>query len=458
MKTTQHRVHFIAIGGSVMHNLALALQKKGYQVTGSDDEILEPSKSRLQQAGLLPQSPGWYPEKITKDVDEVILGMHAKADNPELLKAKELGIKILSLPEYIYQQSIDKQRIVIAGSHGKTTITAMVLHVLNFFNRKFDYAIGAQLEGFDIMVKLSDDAPVVIVEGDEYITSAIDKTPKFIHYQHHIALISGVAWDHINVYPTFDEYVKQFELLADKSPKGGTLIYNENDDLAALICRKEREDVVRVEYAVHKHEIEKGKTFLIHGYTKVPVQVFGKHNMKNISGAKAVCIKLGISEDMFYEAIQSFKGASDRLEVLAQNASTTVFKDFAHTPAKLKATTNAVKKQFPSRELTGVLELYSFSSLNKDFLGQYKETFKAADEPIVYFDPKALLQKQLTDITPEDIKKAFDHPKLQVFTEMEKVKEHLLKKEWLNKNLLLMSSGNFGGMNVNELAKEITGK
>lgn len=458
METTKQRVHFIAIGGSVMHNLALALHKKGYQVSGSDDEIFEPSKTRLQKAGLLPATMGWFPEKINKDLDAVILGMHARMDNPELLRAKELDLRIYSYPEYIYQQSLDKQRVVIAGSHGKTSITSMILHVLNFFNRKFDYVVGAQLEGFDLMVKLTEDAPVIIIEGDEYLTSPIDRTPKFLHYNHHIALISGVAWDHINVFPTFDEYVKQFELLADKSPKGGTLIFSENDDIAALICRKEREDVVRIEYSAHRHEIDNGQTYLIHDFQKIPVQVFGKHNMKNISGAKAVCVKLGITEDMFYEAIQSFKGAANRLELLEKNTSTAIYKDFAHAPSKLKATTNAVKKQFISRELIAVLELHTFSSLNKDFLGQYKDTFKSADEPIVFFDPHTVEHKKLPEISPEEVRSAFNHPKLQVFTEKDKLKEHLLRKDWKNKNLLLMSSGNFGGINVKDLAKEIVGK
>ncbi|MBX9853368.1 MAG: peptidoglycan synthetase [Cytophagaceae bacterium] len=458
MEKIKQKVHFIAIGGAVMHNLALTLDQRGYKVTGSDDEIYDPSRSRLQQAGLMPPKTGWFPEKITKDLDAVILGMHARIDNPELAKAKELGLKIYSYPEYIFQQSIDKQRVVVAGSHGKTSITSMVLHVLKFFNKKFDYLVGAQLEGFDHMVKLTEDAPVIIIEGDEYPTSALDKTPKFLHYHHHIGLISGVAWDHVNVFPTFDEYVKQFELFADQTPKGGILVFSEKDDLATVICRKEREDVLGIEYSAHKHEIDNGQTYLINGFVKVPVAVFGKHNMRNISGAKAICLKLGVSEDMFYEAIQSFKGAADRLELISKNESVNIYKDFAHAPTKLKATTNAMKKQFPSRELVAILELHTFSSLNKEFLTQYRDTFKSADEPVVFFDPKTLENKKLPPISADEVKTAFGHPKLQVFTEIQKLKDFILNRQWKKRNLLLMSSGNFGGMNVKDLAKSIVGK
>ncbi|MCR6641491.1 MAG: Mur ligase family protein [Sporocytophaga sp.] len=455
MNPKRQKVHFIAIGGSAMHNLALALHQKGLIVTGSDDEIFEPSRTRLEKAGILPEKIGWFPEKISTELDAVILGMHAKTDNPELIKAQELGLKIYSFPEYVYQQSIDKQRIVIAGSHGKTTITSMILHVLKHFNRKFDYLVGAQIEGFDLMVKLSEDAPIIIIEGDEYLSSPIDKTPKFLHYHHHIGLMSGIAWDHINVYPTFDEYVKQFDLFADSSPKGGTLIFCENDDLVSVICRKEREDVQGIAYAAHKHDIINGQTYLIDHNKKIPVQIFGKHNMRNLSGAKTVLSKLGITDEMFYEAIQSFKGAADRLEVLEKTNDTTVFKDFAHAPSKLKASTTAVKKQFPENELVAILELHTFSSLNKEFLVQYKDTFKSADLPVVYFNPQILEHKELDPISPEDVIKAFNSEKLKVFTENQSLKEFILKTNWKGKNLLLMSSGNFGGFDLKKLAKEV---
>jgi UDP-N-acetylmuramate: L-alanyl-gamma-D-glutamyl-meso-diaminopimelate ligase len=458
MSESTEKVHFIAIGGSAMHNLALALHSKGYEVTGSDDEIFEPSRTRLEKAGILPKAIGWFPEKIHGELDAVILGMHARKDNPELLKAQELGLKVYSYPEYIYSQCTHKQRVVIAGSHGKTTITSMILHVLKYYKRKFDYLVGAQIEGFDTMVQLTEDAPVIIIEGDEYLSSPIDPTPKFLHYKHHMGVISGIAWDHINVFPTFNDYVKQFDAFADSSPKGGVLIYSEEDDLATLIGRKEREDVLRIEYETHKHVIKNGKTFLKTDEGDVSVQVFGDHNMKNISAAKAVCNRLGVNDKMFYEAITNFKGAANRLEVLAEGNSTIVFKDFAHAPSKLSATTNAVKKQYEKRELTAVLELHTFSSLNKEFLPLYRESFGKADEPIVYYNPETLKHKKLPELAQEDLIKAFDNPKLKVYTDNEKLKSDLLTKEWNNRNLLLMSSGNFAGMNIKELAQTITHK
>lgn len=449
------KVHFIAIGGSAMHNLALALHNKGFKVSGSDDEIFEPSKTRLEKAGILPPAFGWFPEKISSDINAIILGMHAKADNPELLKAQELGIKIYSYPEYIYHQSIDKQRVVIAGSHGKTSITAMILHVLKYHKRSFDYLVGAMIEGFDTMVKLTEEAPLIILEGDEYLTSPLDKTPKFLHYHHHIGLISGIAWDHINVFPTFDEYVNQFEAFAEATPKGGILIYSENDDFASYICKKERDDVQSIEYDAHKNDIIDGITYLNTEFGKIPLSIFGKHNMRNINGAKAVCNKIGITDEMFYQAIRSFKGAANRLEVLNKNYSTVVYKDFAHAPSKVKATTNAVKKQYERKDLVAVLELHTFSSLTKDFLSQYKDTFKAADVPLVYFSPDTVKHKNLKDLSEKDIIDSFNNKNLLVFTDSQKLSDYLTGLDWNNKNLLLMSSGNFGGLDLKRLAKEI---
>jgi UDP-N-acetylmuramate: L-alanyl-gamma-D-glutamyl-meso-diaminopimelate ligase len=451
------KIHFIAIGGSAMHNLALALSQNGYQVSGSDDEIFEPSKTRLQNAGILPEAIGWFPEKINRDLDAIILGMHARKDNPELLKAQELGLKVYSYPEFIYEQSKDKQRIVICGSHGKTTITSMILHVLSYYKRQFDYLVGAQLEGFETMAKLSDDSPIIIIEGDEYLSSPIDLTPKFLHYKHHVALISGISWDHINVFPTFDEYVRQFENLADASPKGGALIFNEDDDLVTVVCRKEREDVQQIEYKTPKYEIKNGITYLTQEDPILPVQIFGKHNLNNLCGAKAVCLKIGITSSMFNEAIKSFKGASNRLETLVKNDKVTVFKDFAHAPSKLKATTAAVKEQFPKKELIAVLELHTFSSLNKKFLPQYKDCFEKADVPIVYYNPKTLEHKKLEPIKPEDITQAFNNKNLKVFTNSDELKKELLNKSWDNKVLLLMTSGNFDGISLIDLAKEVSG-
>jgi UDP-N-acetylmuramate: L-alanyl-gamma-D-glutamyl-meso-diaminopimelate ligase len=455
MSIENKKIHFIAIGGSAMHNLALALHEKGYLITGSDDEIFEPSKSRLARAGILPESIAWEPSKIHKELDAVILGMHAGADNPELLKAKELGLNIYSYPEYIYKQSVDKQRIVIAGSHGKTTITSMILHVMKYFNRKFDYLIGARLEGFDITFKLSDDAPVIIIEGDECLSSSVDRTPKFLKYHHHIGLVSGVAWDHINIFPTFDEYVKQFDAFADATPKAGTLIFCESDDVAAMVCKKERDDVTLFEYKAHKNDIKNEQTYLITDHGEIPVQVFGKHNMKNLSGAKAVLSKLGVTDKMFYQAIQSFKGVANRLEVLAESKTTSIFKDSAQAPSELKATTNAVKKQFEKRSLTAVLELHTYSSLNKEFLSHYADSFKGADQPAVYYNLRTIRDKESETINETEIKEAFNSSDLKIFTDNITLKKYLLDNSWDNKNLLLMSSGDFDGLDLQELANAI---
>jgi UDP-N-acetylmuramate: L-alanyl-gamma-D-glutamyl-meso-diaminopimelate ligase len=456
MQNKSKKIHFIAIGGSVMHNLAIALHLKGYNVTGSDDEIFEPSFTKLKEKGILPEQTGWFPEKITNDLEAVILGMHARNDNPELLRAKELGIKIYSFPEYIYEQSKDKQRIVIAGSHGKTTITSIILHVLKFFNKDFDYLVGARIEGFDQMVKLSD-APIIIIEGDEYLTSPLDPTPKFLHYQHHIGLVSGIAWDHVNVYPTFEAYAKEFDKFADQTPKAGSLIYCEEDHLATVICGKERPDVNRKDYKTHKHKIKDGKTYLVTDYGDIPVQIFGKHNMQNINGARQVVKKTGLSSEQFYEAIQSFKGAANRQELLSSNGHTIVFKDFAHAPSKVEATTKALKSQFKNRKLVACVELHTFSSLNKEFLTQYQGTLNEADTAIVYFSPHTLELKKLQPLSQEDVKNSFQRKDLEVITDNQKLEEFLLKRDWKDANLILMSSGNFNGLDTKALAKKITG-
>lgn len=452
----KQKIHFIAIGGSVMHNLAIALKQNGHQVTGSDDEIFEPSRSVLASNGLLPDYEGWRPEKIDKTIDTVILGMHAKRDNPELVKAQQLGLKILSFPEYIYEHSHDKQRIVIAGSHGKTTITAIIIHVLHHFKRKFDFAIGAKVKGVSNTVQLSD-APIIIIEGDEYFSSAIDPTPKFIRYQHHIALISGIAWDHFNVFPTENDYVKQFDIFADSTPKAGVLVFCEQDAMTSVIGAKDRTDVVPVPYKTHDHVIDKGHVFLVDGKKRIPVKIFGSHNLQNISGAKEVLKKIGITTDQFYEAIQHFEGASGRLEKIANGNSTAVYKDFAHAPSKVKATVKAMKELNPDRELVAVLELHTYSSLNKKFLPQYKDSMKAAQQIAVYFDPKKVKDKNLESLSHADIAQGFVTPGVKVFDDAAALEQFLRQQSWKNKNLLLMSSGNFGGINLTALSKEIAG-
>ena len=448
------KIHFIAIGGSVMHSLALALHQVGFEVTGSDDMIFEPSKSRLKACNLLPPEIGWVPDRIHPDLDAVILGMHAKADNPELARARELNLPVYSYPEFIYQQYIDKQRIVIAGSHGKTTITSMIIHVLNYWKKPFDFVVGALVEGFENTVKLSD-APIIIIEGDEYLTSTLDKTPKFLKYHHHIGLVSGVAWDHINVFPTIDEYVKQFDLFADATPKAGSLVYCEEDDLATVICGKQRPDVTSIPYQEHPSTISNGDTYLITDNGQVPVKVFGKHNMQNFSGAKEVLLKLGITEEQFYQAIPTFKGARNRLELVNQNNETAVFKDYAHAPSKLAATTKALKEQFPNRALVACIELHTYSSLNKTFLDQYGDSFESADIPIVYYNPEIIANKNLEPISKDEVKVAFNRKDLMVFDDINELERFLLDQDWNGKNLLMMSSGNYHNLSIKVLSDAI---
>ncbi len=449
------RVHFIAIGGSAMHNLALALHHMGYQVTGSDDEVFEPSKTRLAAHGLLPETMGWNPDSITNDLDAVILGMHARADNPELLKAQELKLRIFSYPEYIYEQTKKKKRVVIGGSHGKTTITAMVLHVLNYNKVDCDYMVGAQLPGFDTMVRLTEKAKIVVLEGDEYLSSPIDRRPKFHLYQPHIALISGIAWDHVNVFPTFENYVEQFSMFADLIEKNGTLIYCIEDEEVNQVAEDCQNKLTKLPYSVPSHITKDGKTYLLTDEGKVPLSVFGKHNLMNLNGARLICINLGLTNAQFYAAIQSFKGAANRLELLAENGRVSVFKDFAHSPSKLKATVNAVKEQFPERKLTACMELHTFSSLTAEFLKEYAGTMDAADEAIVYFNPHTLKHKKLPELSKKDVKKAFGRKDLEVYTESDELRKHLLGEKWRKRNLLMMSSGTFDGIELDKLAKKV---
>lgn len=456
---SQPKVHFISIGGSVMHNLALELHRKGFHITGSDDEIYEPSRTRLADKGLLPAEMGWFPEKVTKDLNYVIVGMHARTDNPELKRARELGLTVYSYPEFVYSQSEDKQRVVIAGSHGKTTITSMILHVLRHSQRKFNYLVGAQLEGFDTMVRLDSDAPVIIIEGDEYFTSPEDPTPKFLHYNPHIALISGIAWDHFNVYPTWESYVKQFEALADSLPRAGVIVFDETDNMLDIIGQKDRFDVTKIPYEAHPYKVANGHTFLkTKTQGEVPLYIFGEHNMKNISGARVVCERLGISDEEFYRAIQSFKGAAKRLELLGKNSTTNMYRDFAHAPSKVEATTKAVKEQFPKRKLVACTELHTFSSLNKTFLKQYRHKMEAATTAVVFYSPDTVEHKRLEPISEDDIREAFKRKDLVIFTDPQALIAYLKEQNWTNSNLLMMSSGTFGGIDLKELAQQLLPK
>ena len=449
------RVHFIAIGGAAMHNLAIALHLNGFNVTGSDDFIYEPSKTRLKNNALLPQKEGWHADNITQDIDAVILGMHAKADNPELLKAQELNIPVYSYPEYIYEQSKNKKRIVIGGSHGKTTITSMILHVLNYYNKDFDYLVGAQIEGFNNMVKLSD-APIIIIEGDEYLASPIDRRPKFHLYKAHVGVISGVAWDHINVFPTFDNYKEQFSKFINTIEPAGSLIYSEDDEVLVEIVRNYKSDkaLKLIPYKADNFKVENGKTFLEIEDKKVALEVFGKHNLMNISAARLVCEHTGVSSKEFYEAISSFKGASKRLEKLAENENTVIYKDFAHSPSKLKATVEAVKNQYPDRKLIAFMELHTFSSLDKNFLAEYAYTLDGADHAIVFIDEDTVKQKGKELFTEQEILDAFKSKSIKYFNNSEKIKEALRALNLINSNVLFMSSGNFGGIDLVTLSKK----
>ncbi|MFT6747661.1 MAG: UDP-N-acetylmuramate: L-alanyl-gamma-D-glutamyl-meso-diaminopimelate ligase [Glaciecola sp.] len=450
------KIHLIATGGSAMHNMAIALHLKGYQVTGSDDEIFEPSKGRLKKYGLLPDKIGWNANSITSDLDAVILGMHARKDNPELIKAQELGLNIYSYPEYIFNQSEGKKRIVIGGSHGKTSITAMILHVLNALGFNYDYMVGAQLEGFECMVKLSHDAPIIILEGDEYLSSPIDRRPKFHLYKAHTAVISGIAWDHINVFPTFKNYVDQFQIFTDSIEDGGKLIYCESDNEVKSIG--EKFNGTSIPYGGHEHKIVNGKTILLDAGVEFPISVFGEHNLQNLNAALNVCLDLGINKNNFYNAIADFTGASKRLELVKENNNSAVYKDFAHSPSKLKATSKAMKEQFENRSLVACMELHTFSSLNEDFLKQYEGCMDAPDTAYVFFSPKALAHKKLPEITSEQVYNAFGRKDLKVFTSSEEFLQELKAKNWSSQNLLLMSSGNFEGVDFNELATELLGK
>ncbi|MEO9893390.1 Mur ligase family protein [Aurantibacter sp.] len=445
------KIHFIAIGGSAMHNLALALEHKGYIITGSDDVIFEPSKSRLADKGLLPDEFGWFSENIHAELDAVILGMHAKPDNPELLKAQELGITIYSYPEFLYEQSKNKTRVVIGGSHGKTTITSMILHVLNYHNREVDFMVGAQLDGFERMVHLTEENDFIVLEGDEYLSSPIDRRPKFHLYKPNIALLSGIAWDHINVFPTFDNYVEQFSIFADSIVKGGSITYNNEDPEVKKVVEASENAIRKLPYETPNYTVENGQTLLETPEGPMPIEVFGKHNLSNLAGAKWICQNMGVDENDFYEAIATFTGASKRLEKIAENSNCVVYKDFAHSPSKVAATTKAVKEQYPNRKVIACLELHTYSSFNPEFLKDYKGALNPADVASVFYLPESVKIKKLKEVTPDQISEAFQRLDLNIFTESAEFKDFVFQQDYTNSVLLLMSSGNYGGLDLQEI-------
>ncbi|MDI9356652.1 MAG: Mur ligase family protein [Chitinophagaceae bacterium] len=450
------KIHFISIGGSVMHYLAIEIKKKGYIVTGSDDEIYDPAKTHLEENGLLPKEMGWFPEKITEDIEAVVLGMHAKKDNPELLKSQQLNLKIYSYPEYILEQSKNKQRIVIAGSHGKTTVTSLIMHILKESKRKFDYVVGALVPGFPSTTCLTD-APIIIIEGDEYLSSPIDTTPKFLHYKHHIGVITGIAWDHINVFPTFQSYKKQFELFYTMTPKSGTLIYNKEDNILHTLCSAHREYVKTIPYSIPKYGIKNEKFYLSYKEKEFPLKIFGEHNMSNIQAAYSVAKELFINDDDFYNAVSTFTGADKRLKLIAESQTKIVFLDYAHAPSKVEATVKAVKKLYPNRKLVACLELHTFSSLNTDFIPHYKKTLSKADEKIIFINPDVLKKRTSNDINEPFLRTCFEEPNLIFYTQISKCQDFLKSFAQANTNtvFLMMTSGNFHEINITAFGKEL---
>jgi UDP-N-acetylmuramate: L-alanyl-gamma-D-glutamyl-meso-diaminopimelate ligase len=437
------KIHFIAIGGAAMHNLAMAVaQKQGYRVTGSDDEIFDPALTHLREAGLLPDEMGWHPERITPDIDAIILGMHAREDNPELVRARELGLKIYSFPEYLYEQTKDKIRIVVGGSHGKTTTTSMILYVLQRLGIEADYMVGAQIEGFERMVRLSDTAKYAVFEGDEYLTSPLDLRSKFLWYHPHVAILTGIAWDHINVFPTFPQYVDTFRQFVHTI--SDTFIYYQGDENLRLLAEEishQPSAISCVPYDAYQGEVR--------------MQVFGRHNMQNLQAAMLACHCIGVSPDDFYREISTFTGASNRLEKICETETSVAYKDFAHSPSKLRATVNAVRERYPEKRLIACMELHTFSSLMADFLPQYKDCMAEADMAFVYFNPKVIEHKRLTPITKEEVREAFGTENVEVFTESAALQERLKGISYSNAALLMMSSGTFDGVNVKEFATEL---
>ncbi|MES2779100.1 MAG: Mur ligase family protein [Bacteroidota bacterium] len=441
------RVHFISIGGAVMHNLALALHHKGFIVTGSDDEIYEPAKSRLAKAGILPKSIGWDISNITSDLDAIVLGMHARKENPELIRAQELGLKIYSFPEYMYEQTKDKKRIVIGGSHGKTSTTAMILFVLKYFNVDFDYLVGSIIDGFDTMVGISNTSKIAVFEGDEYLNSALDPRPKFHFYKTDVGIITGIAWDHINVFPTYENYVEQFEIFIKALPKEGALIYCADDPEVRRVCENTPCEARLIPYSTPENEVKDGVTFIKVNGQFLPLKFFGKHNMQNMMAAKYACLEAGITEEQFYEAIRQFKGTAKRLETIKETPASIIYRDFAHAPSKLKATVNAVKNLYPERKLIAAYELHTYSSLNKEFLPHYHNSMEEADVKAVLFSKHALEMKKMPMLDVAEVAENFGQG-VQVFTDKNELRAFLSSYYTGTENMLLMSSGTFDGMNV----------
>ncbi len=448
-------IHFISIGGTVMHNLAIALHKKGYKVTGSDDEIFEPSRSRLRDNGLLPEKMGWDPDLIHSGLDAVILGMNAMKTNPELKKARELGIRVYSFPEYLYEHSKNKKRVVIGGSHGKTTITAMVMHVLKENKKDFDYMVSSRISCFDDQVKLTDNAPYIILEGDEYLSSSIDNTPKFHQYYPHVTLLSGISWDHMNVFRTFESYKKQFRRFLQIATGGGKVFYYNGDPVLGDVVDKSHWSLLKIPYGEHPHTID-GKRFILDTkYGSVPLHMIGRHNMQNVMGALLICRDLGIEEHQFYKAIQSFGGVERRQQLLANGSSRAVYLDYAHNPSSVEATIDAFRQAYVGHKLVTCLELHTYSSLNVEYMPLYNGSLKEADKAMVYYNPSVVKHKRLPALSPEQVKKHFGKEDLEVYNDASQLADDLKQLDDNTLVLLLMTSGNFSGIDLNNLAAEV---
>lgn len=447
------RIHLIAIGGAVMHNLAIVLSRMGNKVTGSDDAINDPAKTNLANEGLLPENLGFFAENISSDIDVVILGMHARSENPELLEAQKLGLKIVSFPEYIFEISKNKKRIVVAGSHGKTTVTSMIMHVLKACGMDFDYMVGAKLRGFDTSVKLTESAPVIILEGDEYLASPLQRESKFMFYKPHTALITGIAWDHINVFPVYSDYVNQFLKFANSIESNGTLVWCAEDKELQHISTEFKSDLKVKSYSVPPHKIVNGTTFVSAKNGEVALEIFGKHNLMNMEGARLVCEDLGISTAQFYDAIKTFEGAANRLQLLYKSETKIVYKDFAHSPSKVKATVAAVREQFPDKTLICVLELHTFSSLNEDFLPQYEGALNAADVPLMFLNKHAFELKEMPMLNEQKVKEGFKNQAIEILHTKEELSQKLQLLPKQNVCFLFMSSGTFSGLDLGEIAK-----
>ncbi len=446
------RIHIIAIGGAVMHNLALELQSVGHQVTGSDDEIYDPARSRLQKAGLLPEKMGWDAHRITDDIELIILGMHAKADNPELLRSIELGLVIESFPEFVGNHAKDKRQLVVTGSHGKTTTTSIIMHYLKSQNQAMDFLVGAQLQNFDHMVGLSD-APYMIIEGDEYLSSAIDRKPKFLHYRADVLIITGIAWDHMNVFPSEAIYIDQFRQLLQRQAADSVVIFDTTDAKLVDLMNETAWPFKRIGYEGFFYHWKDGQNFVDWNTHTYPVALSGQHNMKNMQAAFLALNELALIDEVkFFQEMESFTGPAKRMDVLYDSDSLVVLRDFAHAPSKLKATITGVREKYPDAELIACYELHTYSSLNKDFLPQYAHSMDAADQAIVFFSPHTLEIKRLEALDTEAIRAGFDRTDLQVFTDRTELNDALLAMRGEKQQVyLMMSSGVFGGLPLESL-------